>query len=487
MSANSFLCGVVEGFYGRPWTLEQRRRLFAMMQTWGLNTYLYAPKDDLKHRTLWREPYTESEAADLRTLVSDCQRRDIKFIYALAPGLDPEYFTEDGFAAAKAKAGQLIELGCANFGLLFDDVVGMPTDGALPLDARLAAQQFGFANRFLAFLLGRAQQARLLFCPTPYCARMAGNVTESSYLLQLGERLRPEIDVLWTGPEIVSETISSESIRELRSVTRRKPILWDNLHANDYDLRRIYLGPYSGRPLELRNELTGVLSNPNCEFEANYVPLRTLATWCLAEKYDPRQAYLTALREWQIAWKSAVRQTPIETLAELRFYNPFVGAGTPEVQTPSEILLDSLTLLGDCFYLPYEHGARANELLINFQYLLRTAPSAWDNSVKRFCRAYAGVEILFRTMTGLENRELLHIFYRHVWELKEEMHLLLGYLNWLQSKPGLHDTFTSAEHRPKTYRGGLVAELQRLLPMNDAGAFSHRPSLVPRHDPNPYR
>lgn len=28
----------------------------------GLNCYMYAPKDELKHRLLWREPYTEHEA-----------------------------------------------------------------------------------------------------------------------------------------------------------------------------------------------------------------------------------------------------------------------------------------------------------------------------------------------------------------------------------------------------------------------------------------
>ena len=28
----------------------QRRELFGWMRSWGLNTYLYAPKDDLKHR-----------------------------------------------------------------------------------------------------------------------------------------------------------------------------------------------------------------------------------------------------------------------------------------------------------------------------------------------------------------------------------------------------------------------------------------------------
>lgn len=31
------------------------------MQNWGLNTYLYGPKDDLKHRLLWREVYSPEE------------------------------------------------------------------------------------------------------------------------------------------------------------------------------------------------------------------------------------------------------------------------------------------------------------------------------------------------------------------------------------------------------------------------------------------
>lgn len=482
-----FLCGVVEGFYGRPWTLDQRCRLFGWMKAWGLNTYLYAPKDDLKHRILWREPYTHTEIAELETLIEECRSRAITFLYAMAPGLDPDYWTKNGTAALYRKAGQLLDLGCKNFALLFDDIAPALSSGTSGVTGVDAAQQAEVANDFLAFLRGRTEQPLLFFCPTPYCGRMSGPVQESSYLQKIGDELDQATQVLWTGPEIVSQTITPESIRELAMVLRRKPVIWDNLHANDYDLRRLYLGPYSGRPLELRNEVAGVLSNPNCEFEANYVPLRTLATWHLADQYDPRETYLTALREWQIAWKSPIHPTAIEALAELRTQIPLLGTGMPEMQTPSETLLNSLKILGDCFYLPYEHGAWADELLADLQCLLRTAPSAWGNSVPRFCLTYAGVEILFRTMTGLENRELLHTFYRHVWELKEEMHLLLGYLNWLQSKPGLDDTFTSAEHRPKSYRGGLVSELQRLLPMNDAGQFNHRPSLFSKHDPNPYR
>ena len=31
-SDSEFLCGVVEGFYGRPWTTEQRKDLFTKLQ-----------------------------------------------------------------------------------------------------------------------------------------------------------------------------------------------------------------------------------------------------------------------------------------------------------------------------------------------------------------------------------------------------------------------------------------------------------------------
>ena len=30
----------------------------------GLNTYLYGPKDDYKHRLFWREKYSIDEAGD---------------------------------------------------------------------------------------------------------------------------------------------------------------------------------------------------------------------------------------------------------------------------------------------------------------------------------------------------------------------------------------------------------------------------------------
>src|SRR5215831_14284338 len=86
-----FLAGVIEGFYGQPWTPAERLELFDWMAGWGLNAYLYAPKDDLRQRATWREPYPDGEGDQLRHLPGACHQRHLHFIYALSPGLDIRY------------------------------------------------------------------------------------------------------------------------------------------------------------------------------------------------------------------------------------------------------------------------------------------------------------------------------------------------------------------------------------------------------------
>lgn len=77
----------------------------------------------------------------------------------------------------------------------------------------------------------------------------------------------------------MSKDITVESIEEVSKILRRAPVIWDNIHANDYDQKRLFLGPYKGRSTELIPRLKGVLTNPNCEFESNFVAIHTLATW----------------------------------------------------------------------------------------------------------------------------------------------------------------------------------------------------------------
>jgi protein O-GlcNAcase/histone acetyltransferase len=432
-----FLAGVIEGFYGQHWSLAERMELFDWMSGWGLNTYLYAPKDDLKHRSIWRQLYSASEAAPLGELVRACKERSLRFIYALSPGLDIRYSSEADLTHLKRRFEQMLGLGCAHFALLFDDIPDRMAPEDLKRFRSFASAQSQLANALFRWTRERSPDARFLFCPTPYCGRMAERkLGGDGYLPTIGRELLPEIDVLWTGPEIISRKITVAHARELRRILRRKPLIWDNLHANDYDGRRFYCGPYAGRPLELRREVSGLLSNPNNEFPLNYVPLRTLAEFVrCAGGWDPRKAYLSAMREW---------------------LPRFATIGQP-------VALEDLILFGDCYYLPHEEGPEAEALFQCARNLLARNPAQWGQEVKAFRRQAARLREFCARMTELRHRPLFYALSRRLWELREELELLEHYVE-LKSKGGPPNVGCHSDfHLPGTFRGGLVPRLQHLL------------------------
>uniref|UniRef100_A0A671PIB3 Protein O-GlcNAcase n=1 Tax=Sinocyclocheilus anshuiensis TaxID=1608454 RepID=A0A671PIB3_9TELE len=272
-----FITGVVEGFYGRPWTMEQRKELFRRQQKWGLNTYLYAPKDDYKHRMFWREMYSVEEAEQLTTLISAAKEHGVEFIYAISPGLDITFSNQKEVSTLKRKLDQISHFGCKSFALLFDDIDHNMCPADKEVFSSFAHAQVSITNEIFQYL---GEPEIFLFCPTEYCGTFCyPNVSQSPYLRTIGEKLLPGIEVLWTGPKVVSKDISVESIEEVTKILRRAPVIWDNIHANDYDQKRLFLGPYKGRSTELIPRLKGVLTNPNCEFESNFVAIHTLATW----------------------------------------------------------------------------------------------------------------------------------------------------------------------------------------------------------------
>ncbi|CAF5226291.1 unnamed protein product, partial [Rotaria magnacalcarata] len=76
--------------------------------------------------------------------------------------------------------------------------------------------------------------------------------------------------------KVISRRISVSHILSVNIVLQRRVTIWDNLNAKDYDQCRLCLGPFSGRSSNLSSRLSGMLSNPNCEFELNFIPLHTL-------------------------------------------------------------------------------------------------------------------------------------------------------------------------------------------------------------------
>ncbi|EPY82570.1 bifunctional protein NCOAT isoform 1 [Camelus ferus] len=219
----------------------------------------------------------DSSLEQLMTLISAAREYEIEFIYAISPGLDITFSNPKEVSTLKRKLDQVSQFGCRSFALLFDDIDHNMCAADKEVFSSFAHAQVSITNEIYQYL---GEPETFLFCPTEYCGTFCyPNVSQSPYLRTVGEKLLPGIEVLWTGPKVVSKEIPVESIEEVSKIIKRAPVIWDNIHANDYDQKRLFLGPYKGRSTELIPRLKGVLTNPNCEFEANYVAIHTLATW----------------------------------------------------------------------------------------------------------------------------------------------------------------------------------------------------------------
>ena len=427
------LLGVIEGFYGRPWTPAQRVRLYGWMASWGMDTYLYAPKDDPWHRARWREAYPPQELAALSELVAAAKAHGIRFVYALAPGLDLNWSGAQDSAALTGKLSALAGVGVQDFALLFDDI---------PYQADRAAQaleQVSVVREAARFLDERGVTGLLLFCPTEYCGERARpDVKTSPYLNTLGEHLDPRVEVFWTGPQVVSPEISTESIREVAQVLRRRPLLWDNLHASDYTVHRLHLGPYRGRPLELRQEVSGILSNPNTPLEPNFPGLASLADYAAAPYAAAPYAaapYAAASPGWT-AEASGLRA--------LRDWLPQFGSAGQG--GGAAVTTEDLATVADALFLPHVTGPRARRVL---EAAGRVARDPADQEARStLLAARRRFRRVLRALEGGVNRDLLYDLHPYLVDVSEELTRLLA------SGRGGRTTFP--------YRGGLADQLMAL-------------------------
>ncbi len=95
MSEMFTIRGVVEGFYGPPWTHAQRLDMVEFLAERSMNTFVYSPKDDPFLRARWREPHTGAQLEQMSELVNACDARGVQFVPALSPGLSMEYSTTE--------------------------------------------------------------------------------------------------------------------------------------------------------------------------------------------------------------------------------------------------------------------------------------------------------------------------------------------------------------------------------------------------------
>lgn len=287
--------GVIEGFYGNPWTHDERLAMVDFLADHGFNTFVYAPKDDPLVRRLWREAYAGGDLARLAELVARCERRGISLVYCVSPGLSIRYASQadqEALAAKLRSVGTLGESGVRSFGLLLDDIpreLQHPEDRAAFPD--LAAAHARLASGLLARL---GAGTSLTVCPTIYCGTGV-----DPYLAALGAALDPRIDLFWSGRAICSPTLEAADARVFAATTGRPPLYWDNYPVNDVAMTfELHVGPYRGRDAQLGEVARGIIANPMELAMSSRIPLATIGAYLRDPVgYDPEAAWQDAIRE----------------------------------------------------------------------------------------------------------------------------------------------------------------------------------------------
>jgi hyaluronoglucosaminidase len=284
--------GVIEGFYGTPWAHEDRLHAIERLGAWGMNRYVYAPKDDPLHRARWREPYPDDWLARFAELLERGARAGVEVGYAISPGLSIRYSDAAERRALCDKLRGFAKLGVRFFGLCLDDV---PSELAHAEDraafASLAAAHVALAHEVRDAL---GPGAALWLVPTDYLGSQP-----TDYLEELGAALDPAIEVGWTGRTVLSPTIEAAEARARATCLRRKLLIWDNVPAADGPMRpMLHLGAYLGRDPRLAAHASGVLLNPMLHARASGLMLRCAAAY-LADPagYDAERAWRDAARE----------------------------------------------------------------------------------------------------------------------------------------------------------------------------------------------
>ena len=440
--------GVVEGFYGKPWSHMARLRQLEFYGRNKMNAYIYGPKDDPYHRTPdWRIPYPEEEAERMRELVQAATDNNVIFYWAIHPGQDIKWNDEDRDNLLR-KFEHMYQLGVRGFAVFFDDISGEGTK------ADKQAELLNYIDD--NFIQTKHDVAPLIMCPTEY--NKSWTKLEGGYLATLGERLNKDIHIMWTGDKVV-ETIDMETLDFVNPLIKRKAFIWWNFPVSDYVQPHLLMGEVYGNGLDIKDDISAFVSNPMEYAEASKIAIQSIAdyTWNM-EAYDSRQSWLQAIRD--------LMPENAEYLKTFVSHNSDLGPNghnfqrmeSEEIAPALDTLLNEFRDKGTVNRQAYEQVARECNNIITASYMLLTAE---DNrplakEIKPWLRYFRelgeyGCAVLDMVRTAAEkDTENFEAAYRRAKALRAIMHMT--------------DDTSNRDHR----QPGVKCGTKRLLPAFDS-------------------
>lgn len=279
--------GSVEGFYGTPWSHEDRISQFKFYGKLKLNTYIYGPKDDPYHSSPnWRKPYPSENAKQIKELVQEANANEVDFTWAIHPGLDIQWNNADRLAILN-KLELMYDLGVRSFAVFFDDISGIGTK------AEKQAELLNYIQN--QFIEKKKDVLHLIMCPTEYNKAWSDPKT-NTYLDILGDQLHPSIQIMWTGDRVIDD-VSKTDLDWINKRIKRKAYIWWNFPVSDYVRDHLLMGAAYGLDNSIKNDLSGFVSNPMERAEASKLSLFSVAlySWNL-KSYEPMAAWHAAAK-----------------------------------------------------------------------------------------------------------------------------------------------------------------------------------------------
>lgn len=278
--ANTKVRGVIEGYYGIPWSNEDRISLMEFGGKFKANSFVFAPKDDPYHRERWGELYPQEMLDEISKLAKVGNETKNRFVWTISPlGEVAQLARTAGQPAVMAlleentekmlcKFDQLYDVGVRQFGVLGDDVGNLPLDYVVQL-----------MDSVSVWVKDKGDVYDILYCPASYNSAWAWIPSE---LNAYEKGFDKNIQIFWTGSTtcapVVQSTIDVFKNKENDGVERRDPLFWLNWPVNDVDMSRVFLGKGEMLETNIKN-LAGVVTNPMQEAEASKISIFAIADY----------------------------------------------------------------------------------------------------------------------------------------------------------------------------------------------------------------
>ena len=287
--------GYIEGFYGKPWSFEERADMLRLMAFHGMNTYYYAPKNDPYHREQWDAMYPEKELAALKRLMDIAQRCCVSFVYCIAPGLGIKYSSDENYERLLKKLLLLYDAGARDFGLLLDDIPPelFHEEDRECFDGEAVNAHIYLVNRLYTDLKKLDPTVKLTVCPLEY-----HGTGDGYYISKFGQNIPAGVRIFWTGRNICSQELTEREAMLFSESVMHRPLYWDNFPVNDAEMcNELHLGYLTGRDRGLYRYSAGLIANCMEYCECSKVPLLTVADYLWnPEKYDELTSWRYALK-----------------------------------------------------------------------------------------------------------------------------------------------------------------------------------------------